>query len=1757
MVRPLFASSSGSGLDGTITGTTAAAWKIGRMDLALEFDGTNDGIVVADAAALDLTNSLAISAWVYQAPEASTNTQIILAKNGAYTLSLEGRHPTLRIQGVSPASMTVSNLIAHKRWTHLAATYDGTHMALYADGLQIGTTNATGTLAVNSSVLGIAHDPTLTNGYFGGMIDEVRLYSVALSTSQVWEVYQYGADPDGDEIGNEDELQNGSDPNSFGLSAGIAGDLNGDGQLTSADVDLLTSLVNDLSANVTRYTYDPNGNVATVTDALEGTSTFTYDKNNRQTIVTDALGSGTTNAYNAAGYLAATWDALGEKTAIAYNAFGNPIRITNALDKVSTMAYNSVGQVTNSTDSRGISQSTQYDALKRVYQVTVAVGTAQAATSTTYYDANDNVISNLNDHGIETVYEYDANNRPTKATAAKGTSDEVVTEYVYDARGLQTSTKDGRGNTQSVTYDALGRQLSVTDREGNQTEFRYDNLGRQIKGIRPNGRVIEYRYDKLGRQIQLVDGAVDAQTEYDLLNRVVADVNFRGIRSEFLYDAMGNVTNQVAAKSYSETTSTAYEYDAMYRVKRIVNGNDEDISIVYDALGRPVTRTDELGRSVTNVYADGINLTSYTKADGTVISNSYDSLSRLSGVYADGVLQQQFQYDTLSRMTNAWEYNRSGAGDDREVLFQYDALNRVSREIQNGAQVDRQYDDNGNQTQVTYPSAYVVKRTFDKNDALETLKNSAGTTTYASYTYDINSRIDDISFGSSVTESYGYDSRERLASLDQLGSSVDIDYDLSHDANGNVTFSDNNDDEAYNYTYDALDRVKRKRDTSELVRELLSYDKMGNWSSYSNNVSGNETRTINAANEYTEINEDDLTYDENGSLTDWDGQEFVYDYLDRLIEVKSNAQTIVTYTYDALNRRTTKEVAATSESTEYLYDGDQVIEEKVEGSLARKFIYGNGIDSPVAMISTGTYYYLRDWRGNIRVITDDSGDVVETYKYSLFGQTTIYNGSAQLIAESAIGNPYGYTGRRLEPETGLYHYRNRAYSPELGRFLQRDPAGYIDGLNLYAYTANNPLSYGDPYGLYRWEHNLDPDIGSAILGHMAQTREYYYANAESERRRQQAYALDVENALANRESIGLAYGMTGDEVLSHLDVIVDIWASEGVTRSRNDILLEMAAGAAQRWDERLSAEVDNLQAQYREHMGGSADLSSFGWLPGAQEGLPITWDQAGALSLGGVTELPQLSLNDGDNRWWQLNFVEFQLSGGGVLDGFSGEMESRFGLTGSTPDDIGRMFGYLDQRYQRDEAARGHGWLQGVATVAAVVVNVAMGNYPGAAIAAYQGITGNDLSSLDFRIASSGDFALDFRGGGVYFGTDEVSLGYTSAGWAQEFHSGDVDIQYGGGGYSLGIDGYSIGSSVASGAPGITLSTPEFSISYSMNNNFSFSNEDFSIGFGGGNYSFSNDDFSIGVGGFGESGYSVNFGFDGFNAGYSTLPSTANNGGGNFNVSYEIVDGLGVGYGSNGSSLITRAGSVRFREIGDGIGAAWNAVRSAWPSGGGQADLVTVPPGAAPWSLEDVGIMPVGALSVNPETGEYTLRGGPAASMVGPLAGPTAQLDTRGNLVAGGFNDYFNKATGGLSVDGVIKLYKAQTGSDIARYQLEKLFTDHKYAQKTLIADENLHLVAGLRGILNRNAPRTMSRSSVAEGWTKLPWYKSVFHNPWYAPLRNAKYVGPGGHMEGVYDAQGKWVRDPKFIATFNFFDPNKVTEHFAADVKPYNKLGN
>ena len=216
---------------------------------------------------------------------------------------------------------------------------------------------------------------------------------------------------------------------------------------------------------------------------------------------------------------------------------------------------------------------------------------------------------------------------------------------------------------------------------------------------------------------------------------------------------------------------------------------------------------------------------------------------------------------------------------------------------------------------------------------------------------------------------------------------------------------------------------------------------------------GTKTNTPNNLNQYVTAAGQTLTYNGNGALTSDGARTYTYDAANRLLTAQ-NGQS-ATCAYDPFDRRRSKTVD--SQAVTFIYNGDQIIAEYDDSGLAKKFIHGPGIDEPIMMQAGETkYYYHADRLGSIIALADSTGNLVDTYRYSVYGEVD---------NPGSLGNPFLYTGREYDLETGLYYYRARYYDAGLRRFLQPDPIGYLGGMNLYAYVLNNPVNWTDPYGL--------------------------------------------------------------------------------------------------------------------------------------------------------------------------------------------------------------------------------------------------------------------------------------------------------------------------------------------------------------------------------------------------------------------------------------------------------------------------------------------------------------------------------------------------------------------------------------------------------------------------------------------------------------------------------------------------------------------
>jgi RHS repeat-associated protein len=158
----------------------------------------------------------------------------------------------------------------------------------------------------------------------------------------------------------------------------------------------------------------------------------------------------------------------------------------------------------------------------------------------------------------------------------------------------------------------------------------------------------------------------------------------------------------------------------------------------------------------------------------------------------------------------------------------------------------------------------------------------------------------------------------------------------------------------------------------------------------------------------------------------------------------------------------------------YYHDDARIVEEEDAGGATQAtYVYGNYIDEVLTMDRGGqTYYYHPNSLWSVEAITDATGAAVERYSYDAYGLPSVFDGAGSPVApnawgtpHSAIGNPWTFTGRQLDEETGLYYYRARYYDCGKGRFLQRDSLGYVENVNLYEYVRGRPTVILDPYGL--------------------------------------------------------------------------------------------------------------------------------------------------------------------------------------------------------------------------------------------------------------------------------------------------------------------------------------------------------------------------------------------------------------------------------------------------------------------------------------------------------------------------------------------------------------------------------------------------------------------------------------------------------------------------------------------------------------------
>ena len=180
--------SSGNGNNGTISGAT---WtRAGKYGGALSFNGRSSSVTINDSASLHLSSGLTLEAWVSPTSVPTNWQDVIYKQSDIYFLeagsSLSRNPPAVGATFSAHGDQFMGGVSAlpANTWTHLAATYDGSNLLLYINGVQVASRSMSDSLTSSTSPLQIGGD-SLYGQYFKGTIDEVRIYNIALTAAEI------------------------------------------------------------------------------------------------------------------------------------------------------------------------------------------------------------------------------------------------------------------------------------------------------------------------------------------------------------------------------------------------------------------------------------------------------------------------------------------------------------------------------------------------------------------------------------------------------------------------------------------------------------------------------------------------------------------------------------------------------------------------------------------------------------------------------------------------------------------------------------------------------------------------------------------------------------------------------------------------------------------------------------------------------------------------------------------------------------------------------------------------------------------------------------------------------------------------------------------------------------------------------------------------------------------------------------------------------------------------------------------------------------------------------------------------------------------------------------------------------------------------------------------------------------------------------------------------------------------------------------
>jgi RHS repeat-associated protein len=829
------------------------------------------------------------------------------------------------------------------------------------------------------------------------------------------------------------------------------------------DYDLLNRAVgetlrgDDGAALSSRFSYDGRHNLISETNPRGHTVYHAYDALGRriQTSLPPASGSFSPSIaqrlYDASGNEVTHIDPCGHQTSRSFNSYGKAVLIIHPDGAREENTYNLDGSLQTSVDPLGVVTSYEYDGLGRVVLKRIS-SKGRTLSEERFAYRGRQLIAHTDPEGYRTLYSYDGAGR--KISEERGGE---VTFYSYDSLGRRAKIQTG-DLCQITEYDLLDRILEERTESSSGELFRkvsyeYDSAGNRAAIIRwvADGEAREsLLYDSLNRLIRKTDpmGAVVSIRYDEDFQKTHTDP--MGLETIVTYDAQNHParlekrkgkTLSLEEKFYTPSGLLATQVNTVFSP----DGSDRQIHTrwSYDARGRVIALTEADGTSeaktTQHAYTLRGELAKTLKPSQTELNYTYDDLGCLVSLSSsDGTVHHSMSYDRLKRL-------RRQDGIERTL----DAQGRcLSEAFPNGALLQSAFDPLGRRISCQIPLANCLIEYGYEGPNLKVVrrKTSAGTPLYAHtyLDYDLSGNLLQEELIGLSTSRRSVDLLGRTYKLDAPKFSQEIE---EFDPVGNIRRM-RIQGERTTYSYDDLYQLTQEPDHNYL------YDSL-----YNRLAKDGESYEINSLNQIASH----FLYNSNGNPIRWGHLTFTYDALDRLIQVETPEGT-ETYTYDFLHRRLSQTTSQGS-TRHFLYDGlneigsfdtQQILDLRILGAAPHA-----EIGSAVAIELQGVAHApIHDLQGNLAALLPLNQIEPSFFLYSAFGEETLQGSSI---------SPWRFSSKRVDALTGLINFGRRYYSPQFGRWMTPDPAGFTDGMNLYAYVHNDPLTHLDEYGLITFD----------------------------------------------------------------------------------------------------------------------------------------------------------------------------------------------------------------------------------------------------------------------------------------------------------------------------------------------------------------------------------------------------------------------------------------------------------------------------------------------------------------------------------------------------------------------------------------------------------------------------------------------------------------------------------------------------------------